>query len=247
MSTPTVSTLWDYIHRAMPWDNPRSLEPDEVYAALAYLLSLAEIVDFDFTLSDENIAEVQERMPNRNGTVLWEDLWYVDGTPDTNNTACMKDCVESVEISSVMPEKSRNAHGDIAAQNRIVGPVRGVNTLEPELEGSVEDNAQNVKEHARSTLEESMKSGSDGDNLAQAATDVLNENGCMACHARDTKKVGPSFVEVAKKYDGEDDAHAYLTKKIKEGGSGVWGSTPMPANPNIKDDDIQHVVDWLLA
>jgi hypothetical protein len=57
MKVPTVSTLWDYINRAMPWNAPKSLRPDEVYAVLAYLLHLGEIVPADFTLSDKNIAE----------------------------------------------------------------------------------------------------------------------------------------------------------------------------------------------
>ena len=55
MKVPTISTLFDYIQRAMPWTAPKSLNPDEVYAILAYLLNLAEVVPADFELSDENI------------------------------------------------------------------------------------------------------------------------------------------------------------------------------------------------
>jgi S-disulfanyl-L-cysteine oxidoreductase SoxD len=44
MKVATVSTLWDYINRAMPWTAPKSLKPDEVYAVTAYLLSLADVV-----------------------------------------------------------------------------------------------------------------------------------------------------------------------------------------------------------
>lgn len=44
MKVATVSTLWDYINRAMPWNNPKTLKPDEVYGVVAYLLSLAEVV-----------------------------------------------------------------------------------------------------------------------------------------------------------------------------------------------------------
>src|SRR5699024_11647449 len=72
------------------------------------LLSLADIVDYDFTLSHENMAEVQERMPNRNGVVFWEGLWNVDGEPDTHNTDCMTDCVDTVEVSSEMPEDRKS-------------------------------------------------------------------------------------------------------------------------------------------
>src|SRR5690554_2008179 len=146
MKATSVSTLWDYINRAMPWDNPKSLTHDEVYASLAYLLSLAEIVDYDFTLSDENIHEVQARMPNRDGAVFWEGLWKVDGKPDTSNTACMSDCIDEVVISSELPAYARDANGDYAAQMRIVGPVRGVNALEPALTGTVDDNAEAVRQ-----------------------------------------------------------------------------------------------------
>jgi pyrimidine operon attenuation protein/uracil phosphoribosyltransferase len=71
MKVATVSTLWDYINRAMPWNAPKSLSTDEVYGVLAYILNLAEVVPADFTLSDQNIAEVQKRMPNRNGMVFY--------------------------------------------------------------------------------------------------------------------------------------------------------------------------------
>ena len=43
MKVATVSTLWDYIHRAMPWNAPKSLSTDEVYAVTAYLLNLGGV------------------------------------------------------------------------------------------------------------------------------------------------------------------------------------------------------------
>ena len=71
----TISTVFDYIQRAMPWTAPKSLKPDEVYAILAYLLNLQEIVPADFELSDRNIAEVQKLLPNRNGMTTDHGLW----------------------------------------------------------------------------------------------------------------------------------------------------------------------------
>ncbi|MGZ5040164.1 MAG: c-type cytochrome, partial [Usitatibacter sp.] len=59
MKLSTISTLWDYIRRAMPWNAPKSLSTDDVYAAVAYLLNLADIVPDDFVLTNANIAEVQ--------------------------------------------------------------------------------------------------------------------------------------------------------------------------------------------
>mgnify|MGYP000403784813 FL=1 len=75
MKVPTVSTLWDYVNRAMPWTNPKTLTTEEVYAVTAFMLNLGNIVPDNFVLSDKNIAEVQARMPNRNGMTAAHAMW----------------------------------------------------------------------------------------------------------------------------------------------------------------------------
>jgi cytochrome c len=62
---PYVTTLFDYIRRAMPFNAPQSLSNDEVYAVTAYLLSLNKIVPNDTVLDARTLPEV--RMPNRDG------------------------------------------------------------------------------------------------------------------------------------------------------------------------------------
>lgn len=76
---------------------------------------------------------------------------------------------------------------------------------------------------------------------------VANANACMGCHAVDRKLVGPSFQQIAAKYKGDAQAQAKLARKVKEGGSGVWGMIPMPAHQTMSDADIRTVVDWVLA
>ena len=70
-----ATTLWDYIRRAMPWTQPKSLTPDEVYAVTAYMLHLAGVLPDQAVLSDRNIADVQQRLPNRNGLSTEHGLW----------------------------------------------------------------------------------------------------------------------------------------------------------------------------
>ncbi|MDE2599869.1 MAG: c-type cytochrome [Rhodocyclaceae bacterium] len=81
-----------------------------------------------------------------------------------------------------------------------------------------------------------------------ASEEIANKSGCMACHAKDKKLVGPSFKDVAAKYKGQGDAVAKLTEKVRKGGSGVWGPIPMPPNPDskISDADLKTVVEWVL-
>jgi S-disulfanyl-L-cysteine oxidoreductase SoxD len=146
MKVSTLSTLWDYINRAMPWTQPKSLSVQEVYAVTAYLLNLADIVPADFTLSDKNIAQVQQRMPNRNGVTHDHALWPGkefggQSRPDVRAEACMKDCPVEAKVTSILPDFARNAHGNLAEQNRNVGAQHGVNTAAPLLQAKAESTA----------------------------------------------------------------------------------------------------------
>lgn len=70
---------------------------------------------------------------------------------------------------------------------------------------------------------------------------------CTACHAIDHKVVGPAFRDVAAKYRGQAGAAERLEAKVKNGGSGVWGDIPMPANPTVPDADLREIVQWILT
>jgi cytochrome c len=82
---------------------------------------------------------------------------------------------------------------------------------------------------------------------AVASEDLNKAKGCRACHAMDKKMMGPSYKEIAKKYDGQKDAEAHLVTVIMKGGRGVWGGPPMPANPSISKEDATKLAQWILA
>ena len=83
--------------------------------------------------------------------------------------------------------------------------------------------------------------------VAVADQALLSKNACMACHAVDRKLVGPSYRDVAKKYQGDTQAVDKLAAKVKKGGSGVWGPIPMPPHAHVSDADIRLMVKWILA
>jgi cytochrome c len=237
MKVATVSTLWDYINRAMPWNAPKSLKTDEVYAVLAYILHLGDIVPEDFVLSDQNIAEVQKRMPNRNGMVFYEPLWRVDGKGDVQNTRCMKNCPIEGDIKSMLPENMRDAHGNLLEQNRIIGPARGVDTTKPPRK---EPLTQKVVMTAPVAAAPAAAGGAD-------VKALLAKNACTACHGINNKIVGPSYQEVAAKHKGKADLESYLVDKIKNGGQGVYGAVPMPPQTQISDADAKAIAAWIAA
>jgi cytochrome c len=82
---------------------------------------------------------------------------------------------------------------------------------------------------------------------AAKAQSLIKGSDCAACHAAEMKLVGPSYKDVAKKYKGNAGAVDMLVKKIKAGGSGNWGAIPMTPHPNMKDEDVKVIVEWILA
>ncbi len=234
MKVPTVSTLFDYIRRAMPWNAPKTLSDDQVYAVTAYLLNLERVLPDDFTLSDRNIAEVQARMPNRNGMTTDHGMWPGKGMgnggkPDVQAVACMKDCAGEPQLKSFLPDFARNQHGNLAEQNRIVGAQFGADTTRPPGAAPVPVPVAAPKAAAAG-----------GGDVAT----MLQKNNCTACHGMDSRIVGPSFVEIARKYDKREDREAYLAGKIVSGGSGVWGAIPMPAQ-ELPPEQVKAIARWL--
>ena len=82
---------------------------------------------------------------------------------------------------------------------------------------------------------------------ALADAELARAKNCMACHAVDKKLIGPSYKDVAAKYAGDRNAVAKLAKKVREGGVGVWGQIPMPANPQVSAEEATKLVTWLLG
>ncbi len=229
MKVSTVSTLWDYINRAMPWTAPKSLTPDEVYAVTAFLLNLGDIVPADFVLSDATMAQAQALLPNRNGMTTDHALWP-DGKsrkPDVQGSTCMRNCAVEPTLASFLPDHARNAHGNLAEQNRLVGAQHGADTTRP----------PGAPAAAPATAPAARPA-------TPAAVALLGKNGCTACHGMDTKLVGPGFAEIAKKYAGQADAAGYLAGKIRAGGSGVWGAIPMPPQ-SLTEAEAKSIAQWL--
>ena len=80
-----------------------------------------------------------------------------------------------------------------------------------------------------------------------ASPELAKQKNCLACHAVDKKLVGPGYKEIAAKYKGDKDAVAKLAKKIREGGVGVWGQVPMPANPQVSEQEALTLAKWVMS
>ena len=76
---------------------------------------------------------------------------------------------------------------------------------------------------------------------------LTKESDCFSCHAPDHVIVGPAYNAIAKKYAADPASASRLARRIREGGSGTWGSIRMPPHPDLKDAQTKEIVQWILS
>lgn len=118
-----ATTLWDYINRAMPFNNAKTLTANQVYAVTAYVLNLNEIVAADAVLDEKSLPQVV--MPNRDGFTTAHGFATLSGQPDVSNRACMHACPPAeVIIQSQLPTGfTAQLYGDIRTHFRHFDPA----------------------------------------------------------------------------------------------------------------------------
>jgi len=119
-----TSTLWDYIHRSMPFTQPQSLTDNEVYAITAYVLHLNDLVDYDFVLDQDNLTEV--RLPNENNFIA-------EQRPDVHNTRCMQSCKNPEQITILSQAPPINAEDSVSP---VVAEIPEADVVEQLTAGS---------------------------------------------------------------------------------------------------------------
>ena len=218
---PYLSTVWDYVNRSMPYGNAQSLEADEVYGIVAYILYSEGLVDSDFVLSNENFTEV--RLPN-------EDGFYADDRLETEfplfvTEPCMTDCKTDVQITRKASDLDVTPTDDegrpigtlpdmMASAAPVTAPVTGpVTGPVVASEGSVEEAA----------LVDAAAAAPDPELLAQGERAFRQ---CQTCHdvgdgARN--KTGPHLNDLFGRKAGSIDGFRYSRQFVAAGDEGlVW-------------------------
>ncbi|WP_273522236.1 c-type cytochrome [Rhodosalinus sediminis] len=236
---PYLSTVWDYVHRSMPYGAAQTLTDDEVYAITAYILYSNFLVESDFVLSDENFTEVE--MPNADGFI-------VDDRPETEyvkwrTEPCMENCKDEVEITmratilDVTPEDEAEAE---TTEQAAAEPVEAAAPADEGGDGMQIDMA-----------------------LAEEGEGVFRQ--CKACHMVGEgaqNRVGPQLNDLIGRPMGGIDGFRYSASMEEMGEEGmVWNEetlaeflvkprdyvegTTMSFNGLRSDEDVAAVIEFL--
>jgi S-disulfanyl-L-cysteine oxidoreductase SoxD len=207
---PYLSTVWDYVHRSMPFGNAQSLTPDEVYGITAYILYSEGLVDYDFELSKDNFLEV--RLPN-------EDGFYVDDRVETEfplftAEPCMTDCKDAVVITRKASDLAVTPTDDQG---------RPVSTIPDWRAAAAESEAE---------LVEALAEAAEGDAAAEGPDPALVTAGesafrqCSTCHEVGDgakNKTGPHLNDLFGRTAASIDGFRYSRPFVAAGEDGlVW-------------------------
>lgn len=81
----------------------------------------------------------------------------------------------------------------------------------------------------------------------RADYDLVVKKNCLACHQVEKRKYGPNFKEIAAKYADQKGAAEKLAKKIRRGGTGVWGQDVMPPQPQVSAAEARAIATYVLS
>jgi cytochrome c len=172
----------------------------------------------------------------------------------------MQNCAPQPKVASSLPDFARNAHGNLAAQNRLVGAQLGADTTKP-APATLAESAARAGEVRAAAAKAGAGGGGTETAVAAAAAPgasagpaaaaasggalgLARQHACTACHGVDSKLVGPSFQDIAGRHGARADAVDYLAGKIRAGGAGVWGAVPMPPQ-TLGEADARAIAQWL--
>jgi len=224
---PHVSTLWDYINRSMPFGAAQTLEPDEVYAIVAYILYSNDLIEDDYVMSNENLAAFE--LPNANG-------FFLDNRDETEYAqfsapACMENCKDEVKITmhatvlDVTPGDPTDGVGAPAGASGEGGaaPAAAEPAAEPEQK------AEEAAPAAEATTEVAAAAADPA--LIEAGAKVFKK--CAACHkVGDGAKnsTGPMLNGIVGRAVGTVDGFKYSNDMAAAGADGmIWDDANLHA------------------
>jgi len=203
---PYLSTVWDYVHRSMPFGGAGTLTADETYAIVAYILYSNDLVDDDFVLSHETFGDVE--MYNADGFIVDDraDTEYAEWRTEP----CMENCKDEVQITmrSVFLVETPPEGGS----NSVMNPAKvdGLPSFTADGPSFIPAAAPKPAAKPAPVVEETQAAVTDDEAMLKHGEKVFKK--CAACHAVGEgakNKVGPQLNGVMGRTMGAVDGFIY--------------------------------------
>jgi cytochrome c len=156
----------------------------------------------------------------------------------------------TADVQIVAGNEPPNVDIDLAGSNRTFFfpgiPVRYATRVTDREDGSLASGR--ITASRVSVSAQYLKDGvTPGGSTVATGRSLIEGSDCLSCHQWTKKSIGPAYVDVAKKYQGDNRALGRLVRKIREGGSGVWGNVAMAAHPALTNEQASAMAAYILS
>lgn len=108
------------------------------------------------------------------------------------------------------------------------------------------ETSEEVATAVQPVVEVSLEEKYQNDPIYIKGLEKLKASDCTSCHMVERKIVGPSYADVASKYESTEENVAMLASKVIAGGVGAWGEIAMPAHPGVTEEDAKDMIRYIL-
>lgn len=234
-----------------PWEvtlDEKTETPETLYKGHRKTKGQVEIL-YDLVLENGNIIKVAERpeyIESESGQPGFERIFTISNAPSGAKVTMKTNASSIVKKDKMVTDGVLNIT-DVSP--RKTGSVTTVD-VEAILEMNASGKTRLVCFFVKKPTIENLNKKSGEEDLAEVETSLgerlINKSDCKACHNPTKRTIGPSYVEIAKRYPNSPENVATLVGKIQGGGSGNWGPVLMSAHPNLSTSDAEHMVDYIL-
>ncbi len=231
-----------------PWvliENGQERAVQSKYKGHRFVKGQVELM-YEIDLGNGKVAKISERpehLQSASGQNGFERVFTSSGLPGNSQLAL------KTKISSVALRDQIETNGElkeISAQTKESGKIKALDIDAQVLLLS------NASTHLRTwfvqkpMIENPNKLEKEEQEENQDGYQLIARNDCKTCHNTYRKTIGPSYMEVARKYRNTPANSLLLVQKVKEGGTGIWGNQLMNAHPQLSTEEIQSMVDYIL-
>ena len=157
-------------------------------------------------------------------------------------------------MSSIVDEVNVKSNGSLSFSDKVEKKKGKINYIEVNGSLALLSNAAttlNTTFLASPTVTNPLNMGllAEGEDSSglPAGAKLIAQNDCKTCHNTKVKTIGPAYISVANKYKTTPENIAMLTKKVVNGGTGIWGNQIMNAHPDLAESDITTMIEYILS
>ncbi|RMG82052.1 MAG: DUF1080 domain-containing protein [Bacteroidetes bacterium] len=204
-------------------------------------------LNYELALNDGTVIRVSEQpeyTENTAGAPGFERRFKTSGVPDGAQV------VLNTNVQSVAMEQSVETDGTWTVEKTEPRTAKNINGVDLSGTLALRSNGETVFTafFTKNPLIDNPNKvvGAEVDEALPEGYRLIARNDCKTCHNSFVQTVGPSYQDVAKRYMNTPENVEMLVAKVKNGGAGVWGDAPMTPHPDVPEEDIRKIVEYIM-